>query len=65
VCVCVFCLSIWHCAGTQGIQKRVCDPLEAGLAGSTELSEVKLHLPGQWWRTPLIPALRKQRQADF
>jgi hypothetical protein len=20
---------------------------------------------GQWWRTPLIPALRRQRQADF
>jgi hypothetical protein len=20
---------------------------------------------GQWWRTPLIPALGRQRQADF
>jgi hypothetical protein len=20
---------------------------------------------GQWWRTPLIPALRRQRQGDF
>jgi hypothetical protein len=24
-----------------------------------------LHLAGQWWRTPLIPTLGKQRQADF
>jgi hypothetical protein len=22
-------------------------------------------LAGQWWRTPLIPALRRQRQVDF
>jgi hypothetical protein len=22
-------------------------------------------IAGQWWRTPLIPALGRQRQADF
>jgi hypothetical protein len=25
----------------------------------------KFFLAGQWWRTPLIPALGWQRQADF
>jgi hypothetical protein len=25
----------------------------------------QLHPAGQWWRTPLIPALGRQRQADF
>jgi hypothetical protein len=24
-----------------------------------------INLDGQWWRTPLIPALGRQRQADF
>jgi hypothetical protein len=23
------------------------------------------YLAGQWWHTPLIPALRRQRQVDF
>jgi hypothetical protein len=26
---------------------------------------VMCHTAGQWWRIPLIPALRRQRQADF
>jgi hypothetical protein len=25
----------------------------------------KVAVVGQWWRTPLIPALGRQRQADF
>jgi hypothetical protein len=25
----------------------------------------KAHWAGQWWRTPLIPALGRQRQVDF
>jgi hypothetical protein len=25
----------------------------------------KVKIAGQWWRTPLIPALGRQRQADF
>jgi hypothetical protein len=24
-----------------------------------------ISFPGQWWRTPLIPAPGRQRQADF
>jgi hypothetical protein len=27
--------------------------------------EFKDGVAGQWWRTPLIPALGRQRQADF
>jgi hypothetical protein len=25
----------------------------------------RIYMTGQWWRTPLIPALGRQRQADF
>ena len=32
-----------------------------GLMHSTE----KIFTAGQWWRTPLTPALRRQRQADL
>jgi hypothetical protein len=27
--------------------------------------ELRIDMAGQWWHTPLIPALRRQRQADF
>jgi hypothetical protein len=26
---------------------------------------LKIIIAGQWWRMPLIPALGRQRQADF
>jgi hypothetical protein len=25
----------------------------------------KIHIAGRWWHMPLIPALGRQRQADF
>jgi hypothetical protein len=30
-----------------------------------ELELEMVSYAGQWWRTPVIPALRRQRQADF
>jgi hypothetical protein len=32
---------------------------------SNEQEIKNLTYAGQWWRTPLIPALGRQRQADF
>jgi hypothetical protein len=31
----------------------------------SKLKEKNYMITGQWWRMPLIPALRRQRQADF
>jgi hypothetical protein len=33
--------------------------------GIPYLAFYKTSLAGQWWRTPLMPALGRQRQADF
>jgi hypothetical protein len=30
-----------------------------------ELLSINLPLTGQWWLTPVIPALGRQRQVDF
>jgi hypothetical protein len=32
---------------------------------NSQASKKNKMLARQWWRTPLIPALGKQRQADF
>jgi hypothetical protein len=29
------------------------------------LNIFKIYVDGQWWRTPLIPALGRQREVDF
>jgi hypothetical protein len=33
--------------------------------GGTNVSLLRTYLAGWWWRVPLIPALGRQRQADF
>jgi hypothetical protein len=38
-------------------------PLSLGIPVERPLKEVLM--ARQWWRTPLIPALERQRQADF
>ena len=41
-------------------------PLLAEELGKVESAFIKSVTPaGQWWHTPLIPALGKQRQVDF
>jgi hypothetical protein len=32
---------------------------------SKNFKGLKINIAGQWWCTPLIPALGRQRQADF
>jgi hypothetical protein len=40
--------------------------LGEGMWGApSSLNTAAYHLVGQWWRMPLIPALGRQRQADF
>jgi hypothetical protein len=44
--------------------------VEATSRGKLSKTSLQAHsrfreIDGQWWRTPLIPALGRQRQADF
>jgi hypothetical protein len=34
-------------------------------AAQMEQGKLKVRVSQAWWRTPLIPALRRQKQADF
>jgi hypothetical protein len=55
-----FCLSV----PLLYMSTRVSVAMEAersGIAGGCKMPSVA----GQWWRTPLIPALGRQRQVDF
>jgi hypothetical protein len=48
----------------QGYTEKPC--LEKQKQNKTKQQQQKsLNLARQWWRTPLIPALGRQRQADF
>jgi hypothetical protein len=63
--------------GCQGGQKKALVSPGIVVKGGCELpnmgagfrslifSKNSKHGAGQWWRTPLTPALGKQRQADF
>jgi hypothetical protein len=41
------------------------DVIENKASSLIVVSNIALKSTGHWWRTPLIPALGRQRQADF
>jgi hypothetical protein len=61
------------CLGAHGVQKRASDPLDVELqvvvSHPVWMLGSELRSPAQaaqqGWRTPLIPALGRQRQVDF
>jgi hypothetical protein len=52
------------CEETGRVQPERADLLDPGQPRSNIEFNKKL-TAGQWWHTPLIPALGRQRQADF
>jgi hypothetical protein len=55
--------------GENKLPKAVLCSLDFGLGTCYYVHKInkyrKIHLTGQWWRTPLIPALGRQRQVNF
>jgi hypothetical protein len=50
----------------QQIVEFRCPRIKAlNIKATSELPKRLYFLAEQWWRTPLIPALGRQRQADF
>jgi hypothetical protein len=70
VCMCVFvcvcmCMSyVCVCVCVSLCVNRTQKPEEL-LIVALHLTPLRKGLAGQWWRTPLIPALGGQRQVDF
>jgi hypothetical protein len=54
-------LQMWGQSGVHLSFKPARTAWETVLANIIKITKVA----GQWWRTPLVPALRRQRQADF
>jgi hypothetical protein len=47
------------------IKRNCCKTFWINVFFIKENPRILIKIAGQWWRTPLIPALGRQRQADF